>query len=122
MNLGCGFMAIITADYYKSSIFLLFSLVLMFWMVLQPENCRPKANWAKNWIRWPTLISFGVAPAYLYYLLSPVQGWAAMVPPLIMVLASAWRLAKFNLLPPSLFFRPAYSCNRYVFLLDFSWV
>ena len=97
MNLGCGFMAIVTADYYKSSIFLLFSLVFDVLDGFAARKLQAQSELAD-------LTSFGVAPAYLYFLLSPVEGWAAMIPPLAIVVASAVRLAKFNLLPPSPYF------------------
>ncbi len=104
MNLGCGFMAIVTADYYKSSIFLLFSLVFDVLDGFAARKLQAQSELGRELDSLADLTSFGVAPAYLYYLLSPVEGWAAMIPPLFIVLASAWRLAKFNLLPPSPYF------------------
>lgn len=104
MNLGCGFMAIVTADYYKSSLFLLFSLVFDLLDGFAARKLQAQSELGRELDSLADLTSFGVAPAYLYFLLSPVQGWAAMIPPLTIVIASAVRLAKFNLLPPSPYF------------------
>ena len=104
MNLGCGFMAIVTADYYKSSIFLLFSLVFDVLDGFAARKLQAQSELGRELDSLADLTSFGVAPAYLYFLLGPVQGWPAMIPPLAIVIASAVRLAKFNLLPPSPYF------------------
>jgi CDP-diacylglycerol--serine O-phosphatidyltransferase len=50
------------------------------------------------------LVSFGVAPAYLYYLLAPMDGWIAIVPAAIYVVAGALRLAIFNTKPSAIYF------------------
>ena len=45
------------------------------------------------------LVSFGVAPAYIYYCIAPGSSYWYMFPSTIIVIASGLRLAKFNLLP-----------------------
>ena len=45
------------------------------------------------------LVSFGVAPAFLYYHLAPDSEWYYAIPSIVIVVSSALRLAKFNLLP-----------------------
>lgn len=50
------------------------------------------------------LVSFGVAPAYLYYQLAPSTQGLFLISPIVLILASALRLAKFNLLAPSSYF------------------
>jgi CDP-diacylglycerol---serine O-phosphatidyltransferase len=104
MNLSCGFMAIMVADYYKSSIFLLFSLLFDVLDGFAARKLNAASELGKELDSLADLTSFGVAPAYLYYLLSPIDGWLSMLPPVVMVVASAYRLAKFNLLPPSPYF------------------
>nr|HMP32678.1 CDP-alcohol phosphatidyltransferase family protein [Saprospiraceae bacterium] len=48
------------------------------------------------------VVSFGVAPAYLYVQLAdPSLGWLGYIPSFILLAASAYRLANFNLLPSS---------------------
>ena len=104
MNLACGFLAIVTADYYKSSIFLLFSLLFDVLDGFAARKLHAQSELGRELDSLADLTSFGVAPAYLYYLLSPIEGFWAMVPPVILVIGSAYRLAKFNLLPPSPYF------------------
>ncbi|MBK8699964.1 MAG: CDP-alcohol phosphatidyltransferase family protein [Saprospiraceae bacterium] len=104
MNLACGFLAIITADYYQSSIFLLFSLVFDLLDGFAARKLNAQSELGRELDSLADLTSFGVAPAYLYYLLRPIEGIWAMIPPVILVLGSAVRLAKFNLLPPSPYF------------------
>jgi CDP-diacylglycerol---serine O-phosphatidyltransferase len=103
-NLACGFMAIMEADYYKSSILLLFSLLFDVFDGFAARKLNAASELGKELDSLADLTSFGVAPAYLYYLLSPKDEWYYMIPPVIMVIASAYRLAKFNLLPPSPYF------------------
>jgi CDP-diacylglycerol--serine O-phosphatidyltransferase len=104
MNLACGFGAIILADYYKSSILLLFSLLFDVFDGLAARKLNAQSELGRELDSLADLTSFGVAPAYLYYLLSPLDGWMSMIPPTVIVIASAVRLAKFNLLPPSPYF------------------
>jgi CDP-diacylglycerol--serine O-phosphatidyltransferase len=104
MNLCCGFLAIMTADYYKSSIFLLFSLLFDVLDGFAARKLNAQSELGRELDSLADLTSFGVAPAYLYYLLSPINGAWAMIPPAVLVVASAVRLAKFNLLPPSPYF------------------
>jgi len=73
INLICGFVALVTGDHYIGSILLLDSLA--------------------------DLVSFGIAPAYLYFLLSPLDTWVGYIPPCILVASSALRLAIFNTKP-----------------------
>jgi CDP-diacylglycerol--serine O-phosphatidyltransferase len=51
------------------------------------------------------MVSFGLAPAYLYILFSPFESWVKYVPPAIFVLGAAIRLARFNILPSSKYFK-----------------
>lgn len=50
------------------------------------------------------MVTFGVAPAILFLRVMPPDGWVTAIALLIPV-CSAWRLAVFNLLPPSPVFR-----------------
>lgn len=104
MNLCCGFLAIMTADYYKSSLFLLFSLLFDVLDGFAARKLNAQSELGRELDSLADLTSFGVAPAYLYYLMSPITGVWSMIPPVVLVLASAARLAKFNLLPPSPYF------------------
>lgn len=50
------------------------------------------------------LVSFGVAPAYLYYQLAPSPAGLYLISPIVLILASALRLAKFNISAPASYF------------------
>ena len=50
------------------------------------------------------LVSFGVAPAYLYTLISPVDHWVMYIPSFFILIGSALRLAIFNLRPSTKYF------------------
>lgn len=45
------------------------------------------------------MVSFGVAPAYLYYQLAPTDNALFIVAPILFISGAALRLAKFNTLP-----------------------
>lgn len=104
LNLCCGFLAILTADYFKSSLFLLFSLLFDVLDGFAARKLNAQSELGRELDSLADLTSFGVAPAYLYYLLSPLDQPWSFIPPMILVIASAYRLAKFNLLPPSPYF------------------
>lgn len=50
------------------------------------------------------LVSFGVAPAYLYTLITPIDHWVMMIPAFCILIASAIRLAIYNLRPDTKYF------------------
>jgi len=50
------------------------------------------------------LITFGLAPAYLFFLQAPGTEWYLYIGPLILVICSSLRLGKFNTLPSSKYF------------------
>jgi CDP-diacylglycerol---serine O-phosphatidyltransferase len=104
MNLGCGFIAIALGDIYYSSICLCFSLLFDVLDGFVARKLNAQSELGRELDSLADLTSFGVAPAYIYYLLSPIDSWIAIIPCVILVIAAATRLAKFNLLPPSPFF------------------
>jgi CDP-diacylglycerol--serine O-phosphatidyltransferase len=104
MNLLCGFMAIMIADFYKSSILLLCCLVFDALDGMTARALKAQSEVGKELDSLADLVSFGIAPAYLYFKLAPSLTWYAYIPPLFLVAASALRLAKFNLLPSSKYF------------------
>ena len=103
-NLSCGFMAILIADYYRSSILLLFSLLFDSLDGFAARKLNATSEMGKELDSLADLTSFGVAPAYLYFLMGDQTGWVHYVGPILLVIGSALRLAKFNLLPPSKYF------------------
>lgn len=104
MNLLCGFTAIMIADFYRSSILLLCCLVFDTLDGMTARALKAQSEVGKELDSLADLVSFGIAPAYLYFKLAPSLMWYAYIPPLFLVAASALRLAKFNLLPSSKYF------------------
>lgn len=102
LNLAAGFMAIILADFLYSTIFLLAALVFDVLDGLLARALNAQSELGVQLDSMADLVSFGLAPAYLYYKMAPSDEWYILyLPALIIGSASALRLAKFNLLPSS---------------------
>lgn len=101
INLICGFIALITGDHYIGSILLLFAVGFDVMDGLAARVLNAQSEIGKELDSLADLVSFGIAPAYLYYLLSPLDTWAGYIPPCILVASSALRLAIFNTKPSS---------------------
>jgi CDP-diacylglycerol--serine O-phosphatidyltransferase len=99
-----GFSAIMISDFRRSSILLLFCLVFDALDGLTARLLKAQTEIGKELDSLADLMSFGIAPAFLYFQLAPERVWYAFIPPLFLVSASALRLAKFNLLPSSKYF------------------
>lgn len=104
MNILCGFVALVLGDHYIGSI-----LILTAAMFDALDGIAARAFNAQSAIgaeldSLADLVSFGIAPAYLYYLLSPVDHWIGLIPACILVASSALRLAIFNTKPSSPYF------------------
>ena len=100
-NLCCGVLAILTADLRVSSLFIISGLVLDIFDGLSARLLNAQSELGKQLDSLSDLITFGVAPAYLYYLLAPGTDWFFYVAPVVLVMCSALRLGKFNTLPSS---------------------
>ncbi|MFZ1748860.1 MAG: CDP-alcohol phosphatidyltransferase family protein [Saprospiraceae bacterium] len=105
-NLICGFAAIMFGDFYTSPILLLFCFVFDSLDGLVARALDVQSEFGKQMDSLADVVSFGVAPAYLYSLYSPdlennvfTIGTAAMI-----VVAGTVRLAKFNISPPTPYF------------------
>lgn len=100
-NLICGFTAIMIGDFYWSPIFLLGSFVFdsLDGMVARALNAQ--SEFGKQMDSLADIISFGVAPAYLYALYSPdnENNFFTIAACSMIVIAGAVRLAKFNVTP-----------------------
>ena len=104
LNLCCGFTAILVADLHISSIIL---LVGMFFDVIDGLAARIMKVQSKLGMEldsFADLVSFGVAPAYLYTLLSPIDHWVMYIPAFFILIGSTVRLAIFNLRPSTKYF------------------
>ena len=101
INLICGFIALIIGDHYIGSVLLLFAVGFDVMDGLAARALNAQSEIGKELDSLADLVSFGIAPAYLYYLLSPMDTWVGFIPPCILVASSALRLAIFNTKPSS---------------------
>lgn len=105
-NLLCGFLAIQLGDYYWSSILLLFSFVFDGLDGLVARALHVTSEFGKQLDSLADVVSFGVAPAYLYYLVAPDDtSIEYKIVPSIIVLAGTLRLATFNVSPSKTYFQ-----------------
>lgn len=101
INLICGFIALIIGDHYIGSVLLLFAVGFDVMDGLAARVLNAQSEIGKELDSLADLVSFGIAPAYLYYLLTPLDTWVGFIPPCILVASSALRLAIFNTKPSS---------------------
>lgn len=106
LNLGFGFLAILFVNHgdiglnlYRSSILLLFCVLFDTLDGYLARKLNASSELGKELDSLADLVSFGVAPAFIYYNIAPGNSAWYMLPSAIVVIASGLRLAKFNLLP-----------------------
>ena len=104
LNLSCGFAAILVADLHYSTILLLGGMFFDVIDGLVARVLKVQSKLGKELDSLADLVSFGVAPAYLYTLISPIDHWLMLVPAFFILIASALRLAIFNLRPDTKYF------------------
>ncbi len=104
LNIGCGFLAICTRDLYIGSICILTSIFLDAMDGIAARAFNAQSEMGKELDSLADLVSFGIAPAYLYFTLAPFDHWSNFLPAFAIVLGSALRLAKFNTIPSLKYF------------------
>ena len=104
MNLICGFSAILVADLHISTVLLLTGMFFDVIDGMVARMLKVQSQFGKELDSLADLVSFGVAPAYLYTLFSPVDHWVMYIPAFFILIGSALRLAIFNLRPPAKYF------------------
>ena len=104
-GLFCGFMAIARADYTISPLLIIISFVCDGLDGFVARLLNTTSDIGKQLDSLSDIVSFGVAPAYLYYLMAPDDSYICMVVPSLIVIAGAFRLARFNVLEPVNYFR-----------------
>lgn len=97
-NLAAGFMAILTLDVRLAAGLIVLGACFDVLDGLIARAMRQQSELGKQLDSLADMITFGVAPAILFYRLLPVDMWSTIACILIPVF-SAWRLANFNLLP-----------------------
>lgn len=103
-NLVCGFIAIQQGDYYISSLLILVSFVFDGFDGYAARKLDAVSDMGKQLDSLADMVSFGAAPAYLYYLLAPNDELITLAVPCLIVMAGALRLAKFNITPSKGYF------------------
>ena len=106
LNLLCGFTAIMIGDFYWSPILLLCSFVFDSLDGLVARALNAQSEFGKHLDSIADVISFGVAPAYLYALYSPdpENGLFTISAVAFIVIGGAIRLTKFNSSPTKPYF------------------
>ncbi|MBC7886206.1 MAG: CDP-diacylglycerol--serine O-phosphatidyltransferase [Saprospiraceae bacterium] len=104
-NLICGFAAIQIGDFYWSPILLMCSFIFDGLDGMVARGLQVTSEFGKQMDSLADVISFGVAPSYLYYLLAPDESWECKIIPSVIVVAGTVRLAKFNISPAKKYFQ-----------------
>jgi len=104
MNLCCGFAAILVADLHISTVLLLTGMFFDVIDGLVARMLKVQSQFGKELDSLADLVSFGVAPAFLYTLVSPIDHWVMYIPAFFILIGSALRLALFNLRPSTVYF------------------
>lgn len=99
INLFCGFSAIIVADLKMSSVILLWGMFFDLIDGLAARLLKVQSRLGAELDSFADLVSFGLAPAFLYTLLVPGDAWFYYIPAGFILLGSTLRLAIFNLKP-----------------------
>ncbi len=86
-------------NFYLCSVLLLFSMLFDTLDGYLARKLNAQSDLGKELDSLADLVSFGVAPAYLYFLLAPNTSLWFMIPAVLIAVASGLRLAKFNILP-----------------------
>lgn len=106
LNLIAGFTAIMLGDFFWSPVLLLMSFVFDSLDGLVARALNAQSEFGKQLDSIADVISFGVAPAYLYSLYSPDREnlLFTILPISFIVVCGAIRLARFNITPPLPYF------------------
>jgi CDP-diacylglycerol---serine O-phosphatidyltransferase len=104
-NLACGFVAIAMGDFYWSPILIVCSFILDGLDGIAARWLKATSEIGKQLDSLCDIVSFGVAPAYLYFLMAPDTINYMVIFPMILVVAGAYRLAMFNTLPSLPYFK-----------------
>ena len=99
LNLSCGVLSIILLDIFWSPILLIIAAVFDLFDGAIARKLNATSDFGKELDSLSDMVSFGVAPAILYWLLIPTEAYWLMVAPLVIPVFAAIRLARFNITP-----------------------
>jgi len=100
-NLICGFLAIVMMDLFWSPLLILLAAIFDLFDGMAARALNAESQLGKELDSLCDMVSFGVAPAVLYWLLVPTENLFLITVPLAIVLCGALRLARFNSSPQS---------------------
>lgn len=103
-NLGAGFFAILSDNLLFAAGLICLGAVLDVFDGWVARKMNQSSDLGVQLDSLADMVTFGVAPAILFYRMMP-EGWLTLVVCVLIPITSAWRLAAFNLLPPSPWFR-----------------
>lgn len=98
-------MAIARADYTISPLLILISFACDGLDGFVARLLNTESEIGKQLDSLSDIVSFGVAPAYLYYLMAPDDSYICMAVPSLVVVAGAFRLARYNVMEKVNYFR-----------------
>lgn len=103
-NLCCGLLAIMIDDLQISCLLLLLAMLFDVFDGAVARWLNASSEFGKQLDSLVDMVSFGVAPALLFWKLSPEHSFLYMIPPMAICLGGVLRLAKFNTLPSYKYF------------------
>lgn len=103
-NLTCGFLAIVSGDLFLGSVFLLVGILFDTMDGFFARALGVESELGEELDSLADVVSFGVAPAFLYSLIAPGDSWLFYIAPVLFLIGSALRLAKFNTMPKTDYF------------------
>ncbi len=103
-NLCCGVIAVMVGELWCGSMFIILGLIFDVFDGYTARLLNAQSELGKQLDSLSDLITFGMAPTYLYYLQAPGIEWYYFVGPLVLIVCGALRLGKFNTLPSSKYF------------------
>lgn len=101
LNLSSGVLAILLLDLFWSPILVIIAGIFDLFDGAAARFLKAESAFGKELDSICDMVSFGVAPACIYWLLVPTESYFFIAMPILICAAVAVRLAKFNLLPSS---------------------
>lgn len=93
-------MAILVQDLVIGTYLVVTAIFFDTWDGMAARALNAQSELGKELDSLSDIVSFGVAPAYLYFMISSSGGYLSYAAAIILLSGSALRLAKFNILPP----------------------
>jgi CDP-diacylglycerol--serine O-phosphatidyltransferase len=107
LNLSSGLIAIFLGDPFWGGVFIIFGAIFDLFDGMAARGFGTEGKLGSQLDSLADLVTFGVAPASLYFGIRPehLPDVFSILAGVLLVGSTAWRLALFNILPPSTTFR-----------------